>query len=367
MDTKTHSSCNTAGLAFADLLTSLQSIPCKDFILPKSLGQLSLRPSFAPIVGEVRSKLYGKETTGEQELISDKIRGKRNKRVLTDTGSKNAKKSKAMLAAELTIDDDTGEKFCNAECIRAVSFDHLPKRYWGSSKLTHASFLREQHYPRAIKIGKAEEKTALSGRAARASQRRMIKSLAALGDASKSVDRLAGRDREHQLRFDKSTVHGWGVYAEEQINSGDLIIEYRGELIGNAVADKREKEYEAAKLDDYMFRIDAYTVCDATLLGNVARYINASCSPNCYTQIITAGENKRIVIYAKRDIQRGEELCYDYKCSLEYDPAKRIPCHCGSAECRGFMNWVSSYQYQTSAQETSHTDILSHLSRSLPE
>lgn len=226
MDTKTQSSCNTAGLAFADLLTSLQSIPCKDFILPKSVGQLSLRPSFAPIVGEMRSKLYGKETTGEKDMISDKIRGKRIKRVLTDTGSKNAKKSKATLDSQLTA-DDTGEKFCNAECIRAVSFGQLPKRYWGSSKLTHASFLREQQYPRAIKIGKAEEKTALSGRAARASQRRMIKSLAALGDASKSVDRLAGRDREHQLRFDKSTVHGWGVYAEEQINSGDLIIEYR--------------------------------------------------------------------------------------------------------------------------------------------
>jgi histone-lysine N-methyltransferase SETD1 len=47
-------------------------------------------------------------------------------------------------------------------------------------------------------------------------------------------------------------------------------------------------------------------VCDATKIGNVARYINASCSPNCYTQIITANENKRIVIYAKKNIQPGE-------------------------------------------------------------
>jgi hypothetical protein len=55
-----------------------------------------------------------------------------------------------------------------------------------------------------------------------------------------------------------------------------------------------------------MFRIDEHTVCDATKLGNVARYINASCSPNCYTQIITANVNKRIVIYAKKHIKRGE-------------------------------------------------------------
>jgi hypothetical protein len=24
---------------------------------------------------------------------------------------------------------------------------------------------------------------------------------------------------------------------------------------------------------------------------------------------------------------------------MEFDPAKRIPCHCGSKDCRGFMNW----------------------------
>jgi len=138
-------------------------------------------------------------------------------------------------------------------------------------------FFREKARPRAIKIGKSEEKTTLSGRAARASQRRMFKSLAALGDSK--VDRLAGSDRAQHLRFDKSKIHGWGVFAEEPINAGDMIIEYRGELIGNAVADKREREYKDVKMDDYMFRIDAFTVCDATMLGNVARYINASCSP----------------------------------------------------------------------------------------
>ncbi len=344
VDTKTQLSRNAAAPAFADLMTSMQSKPCVDFMLPKSVGRPSLRPSFSPIVGDKRSKPYGKETNDE-EVKPGKIRGKHHKRALSDTMSKPTKKRK-MTVAELTA-DETGEKLINAECSRAVAFDQLPKSCWGSSKSRHTSFLRDKHHPRTIRIGKIEEKTALSERAARASQRRMIKSLSALGDASKSVDRLAGRDREHLLRFDKSKIHGWGVYAEEQINSGDLIIEYRGEIIGNAVADKREKEYEKAKLDDYMFRIDAHTVCDATLLGNVARYINASCSPNCYTQIITAGESKRIVIYAKKDIQRGEELCYDYKFSLEYDPAKRILCHCGSADCRGFMNWVSSTEFSS--------------------
>ena len=118
---------------------------------------------------------------------------------------------------------------------------------------------------------------------------------------------------------------------------------YRGELIGNAMAEKREREYERAKIgSDYMFRVDGLTVCDATKQGNVARFINASCDPNCYTKIITLDGKQRIVIYAKKDIKVGEELCYDYKFSLEEDESKRIPCCCGAPECRGFMNWVSS-------------------------
>ena len=92
-----------------------------------------------------------------------------------------------------------------------------------------------------------------------------------------------------------------------------------------------------------MFRIDSEVVCDATYQGNVARFINASCEPNCFTKIVTIEGTKRIVIFAKRDIKPGEELVYDYMFPLEYDEKKRIPCHCGSAKCKGFMNWDNRY------------------------
>jgi [histone H3]-lysine4 N-trimethyltransferase SETD1 len=187
-------------------------------------------------------------------------------------------------------------------------------------------------------------KTSSSSRAARANQRRMLKDVASLVVAAPSysgfVDTLS--NREPQLRFDRSKIHAWGVFADTAISAGEMIVEYRGELIGNAVAERREIEYEDAKIgSDYMFRIDALNVCDATKQGNVARFINASCDPNCYTKIINFDGSKRIVIYAKKDIQAGEELCYDYKFPLEYDESKRIPCRCGARDCRGFMNWVS--------------------------
>ena len=180
------------------------------------------------------------------------------------------------------------------------------------------------------------EEKLTSGRAARVNQRRLMRDVAAIG---MSLDTLGSR--EQALRFDRSTIHGWGVIADEDVREGEMLIEYRGEIIGNAMAEKREKEYENAKLGcDYMFRIDAHTVCDATKQGNVARFINASCDPNCYAKILTIDGAKRITVYAKKDIHSGQELTYDYKFPLEYDESKRILCNCGSKDCRGYMNWV---------------------------
>ena len=188
-------------------------------------------------------------------------------------------------------------------------------------------------------VGENYDKKKLQGRAARAKQRRLLRGVSALGV---DVDILAGR--ETNVRFERSNIHGWGVFLDIDIRQGEMIIEYRGELIGNAMAEKREKEYEASKIgSDYMFRIDEYTVCDASKQGNVARFINASCTPNCHPKIISLDGTKRVVLYAKRDIRAGEELSYDYKFDLEYDPAKRIPCICGSPDCRGFLNWDQRY------------------------
>jgi hypothetical protein len=247
-------------------------------------------------------------------------------------------------------------------CARLLSYD--PKKKCESAECDAFSFvsmdkprnLREEMFDNNVGETDRDEKTT-SGRAARANQRRVMKDVASFGaTTSLTIDTLASR--EPQLRFDRSGIHAWGVFADEDIAAGEMIVEYRGELIGNAIAEKREKEYETAKIgSDYMFRVDAFNVCDATKQGNVARFINASCEPNCYTKIITLDGNKRIVIYAKLNISGGEEVCYDYKFPLEFDKSKRIPCHCGSKECRGFMNWVSfsrRSEYLTKAILTFH-------------
>jgi len=182
------------------------------------------------------------------------------------------------------------------------------------------------------------------GRAARANQRRMLRQAHSQSFNPYEVNMLTLSRREPKLRFARSSIHAWGVFAEEAISKNALILEYRGELIGNALADRREQIYEDAMIgSDYMFRIDKFLVCDATKEGSLARYLNASCCPNCKTQIFSVNGVKKIGIYAKRNIQCGEELCYDYKFPLECDETKRIQCQCGAKSCRGYMNWDKRY------------------------
>ena len=62
--------------------------------------------------------------------------------------------------------------------------------------------------------------------------------------------------------------------------------------------------------------------------------------PNCYAKIVTVENNKKIVIYSKRDIQINEEITYDYKFPIEEE---KIPCLCGAPQCRGTLNWFSQH------------------------
>ena len=88
----------------------------------------------------------------------------------------------------------------------------------------------------------------------------------------------------------------------------------------------------------YMFRRRDNIIIDATGAGNVARFVNHSCAPNCEAKDVGYLHGKRrIVFQSKRVIMPGEELSYDYKMAPEH-PRDRIPCTCGAKNCRKFMN-----------------------------
>ncbi|KAF1950397.1 hypothetical protein CC80DRAFT_554391 [Byssothecium circinans] len=194
-----------------------------------------------------------------------------------------------------------------------------------------------------FQTGAAKPSATANSRANRANNRRLVNDISisknmtgAEGDALR-FNQL--KKRKKLVKFDRSAIHNWGLYAQENIAANDMIIEYVGEKVRQRVADLREVKYDQQGVgSSYLFRIDEDTVIDATKMGGIARFINHSCTPNCTAKIIRVEGTKRIVIYALRDIAQDEELTYDYKFEREMDATDRIPCLCGSVGCKGFLN-----------------------------
>uniref|UniRef100_A0A336LN15 CSON013826 protein n=1 Tax=Culicoides sonorensis TaxID=179676 RepID=A0A336LN15_CULSO len=133
----------------------------------------------------------------------------------------------------------------------------------------------------------------------------------------------------------RSSIHGRGLFCVRDIEAGEMVIEYAGELIRATLTDKRERYYDSKGIGCYMFKIDENFVVDATMRGNSARFINHSCDPNCYSKVVDILGHKHIIIFALRRIVQGEELTYDYKFPFEDD---KIPCSCGAKKCRKWLN-----------------------------
>jgi hypothetical protein len=138
-------------------------------------------------------------------------------------------------------------------------------------------------------------------------------------------------------RVRSSAIHGKGVYATQRIHKGTRIVEYLGDRITHAEADRR---YSAKGQDDghtFLFVVNGRVVIDAGVGGNDARFINHHCAPNCDTVI----ENQRVFIEALRTIEPGEELGYEYGLTWEStdDPEEleNYACRCGARNCRGTM------------------------------
>ncbi|KAG0599004.1 hypothetical protein M758_12G119300 [Ceratodon purpureus] len=169
----------------------------------------------------------------------------------------------------------------------------------------------------------------IAGLQAARKNRADMRKLAFAADGSDLLRFNMLKARKKQLKFQRSKIHDWGLVAAEPIEAEEFVIEYVGEVIRNRVTDIREKRYEAIGIgSSYMFRVDDEHTLDATRRGGLARFINHSCDPNCYTKIITVEGEKKVVIYSKQRIAPGEELTYDYKFSLE---EVKIPCFCGAA------------------------------------
>ncbi|XP_055635029.1 histone-lysine N-methyltransferase Su(var)3-9-like isoform X1 [Toxorhynchites rutilus septentrionalis] len=168
--------------------------------------------------------------------------------------------------------------------------------------------------------------------------------------------------------FKTSNGRGWGVKTNQTIYEGWYITEYIGEVVTYEEAEKRGREYDAVGRT-YLFDLDfngsdnPYTI-DAAHYGNIARFINHSCDPNCGIWSVWVNcldpNLPRLAFFAKRKIEAGEELTINYQTQINEsraldvsqeneeqgdggpgrgkpDPENLTECRCGADNCMKYV------------------------------
>ncbi|OIW09477.1 hypothetical protein TanjilG_23056 [Lupinus angustifolius] len=160
-----------------------------------------------------------------------------------------------------------------------------------------------------------------------------------------------------RLEVFRTNDKGWGLRSWDPIRAGTFICEYAGEVIDNA----RVEELVGENEDDYIFdstriyqqldifpsdteapKIPSPLYITAKNEGNVARFMNHSCSPNVlWRPVVRENKNEsdlHVAFYAIRHIPPMTELTYDYGTVLSLKAGqKKKKCSCGSVKCRDYF------------------------------
>jgi hypothetical protein len=127
----------------------------------------------------------------------------------------------------------------------------------------------------------------------------------------------------------ESKIHGVGVFAARDYTEGENIL---------VIDDSRIVDDEhplSPEQGEYEYHCDYLANGKVVHMQLPERHINSSCDPNTYVRTI----NGLRYIVARRAIETGEELTYDY--IIDCHGGIIWQCDCGSLRCRGTI--VSSF------------------------
>ncbi|ODA81207.1 hypothetical protein RJ55_04171 [Drechmeria coniospora] len=134
----------------------------------------------------------------------------------------------------------------------------------------------------------------------------------------------------------RTAKKGFGLRADVQLHANEFIYEYIGEVINEPTFRRRMLQYDNEGIKHFYFMsLNKSVFVDATKKGNLGRFCNHSCSPNCYVDKWVVGDKLRMGIFALRSIRAGEELVFNY--NVDRYGADPQPCYCAEPNCVGFI------------------------------
>jgi SET domain-containing protein len=132
--------------------------------------------------------------------------------------------------------------------------------------------------------------------------------------------------QKYAVEVRASPIDGLGAFAAEAVPALRKIGEIRGESISVEDARIRATRHERIMIVEVSTR----KAIDFSRSSDPMRYTNHSCQPNARLVI----RNGRVEFYARRAIERGEEITVDYG---ETHHEGRLACRCGAPGCRGAL------------------------------
>ncbi|XP_061397653.1 nuclear receptor binding SET domain protein [Musca vetustissima] len=128
---------------------------------------------------------------------------------------------------------------------------------------------------------------------------------------------------------------GFGLITREPIKSGTFVIEYVGEVINDDEFRARMAQKSLDRDENFYFlSVEKDYIIDAGPKGNLARFMNHSCDPNCETQKWSVNSLNRVGLFAIKDIPENTELTFNYHWDDLLGNEKKT-CYCGSKNCVG--------------------------------
>lgn len=148
--------------------------------------------------------------------------------------------------------------------------------------------------------------------------------------------RFQKRSYPDSVPFKTAEGRGWGLKTLVDIKKGQFVNEYVGDLIDEQEVKKRiNSAHENNICNFYMLTLDKNRIIDAGPKGNLSRFMNHCCNPNCETQKWTVNGDVRVGLFALNDISAGSELTFNY--NLECLGNDKTACCCGAPNCSGFL------------------------------
>ncbi|MCJ1433816.1 histone methyltransferase set2 [Xylographa pallens] len=161
------------------------------------------------------------------------------------------------------------------------------------------------------------------------------------------------RQQFAQVTVIKTEKKGYGLRADTDLQAHDFIFEYIGEVIHEGQFRRRMLQYDEEGIKHFYFMsLSKGEFVDATKKGNLGRFCNHSCNPNCYVDKWVVGDKLRMGIFADRNIKAGEELVFNY--NVDRYGADPQPCYCGEPNCTGFIGGKTQTERAT---KLSHATI----------